>query len=88
MRVPTPQCFYCEITDDVCDYALLLADQAPAVQGDQIAGCGEREARLAVTALAGLHGPSWCDAVWLDFPGIAFARPDEAAAKVWVKWRG
>ena len=81
VQVPTPQCFYCEISEDAMDYALLLADQAPAVQGDQIAGCGEREARLAVTALAGLHGPSWCDPVWLDSPGIAFARPDEAAAK-------
>ncbi|MGA8543818.1 MAG: phosphotransferase [Mycobacterium sp.] len=81
VQVPTPQCFYCEISDDALDYALLLADQAPAAQGDQIAGCGEREARLAVTALAGLHGPTWCDPVWLDFPGIAFARPDEALAK-------
>jgi hypothetical protein len=80
VRVPTPECFYCEISDDAMDYALLLADQAPAAQGDQIAGCEEREARLAVTALAGLHGPSWCDPVWLDFPGIAFARPDEASA--------
>ena len=80
VEVPTPQCFYCEISDDAMDYALLLADQAPAVQGDQIAGCGEDEARLVVTALAGLHGPSWCDARWLDFPGIAFARPDTASA--------
>jgi hypothetical protein len=80
VRIPTPQCFYCEISDDALDYALLLADQAPAAQGDQLAGCGEREARLAVTALAGLHGPSWCDSVWLDFPGIAFALPDEASA--------
>ncbi|MCV6970461.1 phosphotransferase family protein [Mycobacterium bohemicum] len=81
VSVPTPQCFYCEITEDALEYALLLADQAPAVQGDQIAGCGEKEARLAVVALAGLHGPSWCDPVWLDFPGVAFARPDEASAK-------
>jgi hypothetical protein len=81
VRVPTPQCFYCEISDDAMNYALLLADQAPAAQGDQIAGCGEQEARLAVTALAGLHGPSWCDPVWLDFAGIAFTRPDEASAK-------
>jgi hypothetical protein len=80
VRVPIPQCFYCEISDDALDYALLLADQAPAVQGDQIAGCGEREARLVVAALAGLHGPSWCDDAWLDFPGIAFARPDAASA--------
>lgn len=81
VRVPTPECFYCEISEDALDFALLLADQAPAVQGDQIAGCGEQEARLAVTALAGLHGPSWCDPVWLDFPGIAFNRPDAASAK-------
>jgi len=30
VRVPTPQCFYCEISEDAMDYALLLADQAPA----------------------------------------------------------
>jgi Phosphotransferase enzyme family len=81
VRVPTPQCFYCEISADSMDYALLLADQAPAVQGDQIAGCGEQEARLAVVALAGLHGPSWCDPFWLDLPGMGFPRPDEASAK-------
>src|SRR5262249_38107515 len=81
VRVPTPSCYYCQITDDAMEYALLLADQAPAVQGDQIAGCGEQEARLAVLALAGLHGPSWCDPFWLDFPAIAFGRPDEASAK-------
>src|SRR5271170_7621118 len=81
VRVPTPQCFYCQISDDSVDYALLLADQAPAVQGDQIAGGGEQEARLAVVALAGLHGPSWCDPFWLDLPGLGFPRPDDASAK-------
>jgi hypothetical protein len=81
VRVPTPQCFYCEITEDALEYALLLADQAPAVQGDQIAGCGQQEARLAVVALAGLHGPSWCDPFWLDLPGLGFPRPDDASAK-------
>jgi hypothetical protein len=80
VRVPTPRCFYSDITEDAMEFALLLADQAPAVQGDQLAGCGEAEARLAVTALAGLHAPSWCDPFWLDFPGIAFGRPDEAGA--------
>jgi aminoglycoside phosphotransferase (APT) family kinase protein len=81
VSVPTPQCFYCEITEDGLDYALLLSDQAPAVQGDQIAGCGEQQARLAVVALAGLHGPSWCDPLWLDLSGLAFPRPDEASAR-------
>jgi Phosphotransferase enzyme family len=81
VAVPTPRCFYCEITEDGMEYALLLADQAPAVQGDQIAGCGEEQARLAVVALAGLHGPSWCDPFWLDFAGLSFPRTDEASAK-------
>ena len=81
VQVPTPQCFYCEIAEVAMEYAFLLADQAPALQGDQHAGCGEHEARLAVTALAGLHRPSWCDPIWLEFPGIAFTRPDEASAK-------
>lgn len=81
VQVPTPRCYYCEISADALDYALLLADQAPAVQGDQLRGCAEQEARLAVTALAGLHGPSWCDPFWLGFPGVAFARPDQAGAQ-------
>jgi len=80
VQVPTPQCYYCEISENAMNFALLLADQAPAVQGDQLAGCGEQEARLAVAALAGLHAPSWCDPVWLDFPSIAFGRPDDAGA--------
>ncbi|MDT5147587.1 MAG: hypothetical protein QOC58_2232, partial [Mycobacterium sp.] len=80
VQVPTPQCYYCRISEDAMQFALLLADQAPAVQGDQLAGCGEIEARLAVNALAGLHAPSWCDPAWLEFPGIAFGRPDEAGA--------
>ena len=81
VRVPTPRCFYCQISEDALEFALLLADQAPAVQGDQIAGCGEQQARLAVTALAGLHGPSWCDPFWLGLPGVAFPRPDEPSAR-------
>src|SRR5258705_13086636 len=70
VRIPVPGCFYSDITDDGSDFALLLADMAPAVQGDQIAGCTAQEAVLAVEALAGLHGPSWCDPVWLDLPTI------------------
>ena len=80
VTIPAPRCIYCEISDDAADYALLLSDAAPAVQGDQITGCGERQARLAVTALAGLHGPTWCEAEWLTFPGLAMAQLDEAGA--------
>lgn len=34
VAVPTPRCFYCDITDDGGEFALLLADLTPAVQGD------------------------------------------------------
>jgi hypothetical protein len=61
VAVPIPQCYYCEIGADGGEFALLVSDMAPAVQGDQIAGCSAWEAELAVRALAGLHGPRWCD---------------------------
>lgn len=80
--VPIPECFYCDMAEDSGYFALLLADMAPAVQGDQVAGCSPQEARPAVTALAGLHGPSWCDPTWLDLAEVAMPKPgDETAAK-------
>ncbi|MFD4351269.1 phosphotransferase family protein [Nocardia sp. NPDC058518] len=77
--VPTPRCFYSDITADGTDFALLLADLAPAIPGDQIAGCDTDAARQAVTALAGLHGPSWCDPRWLDL-AVAMPKPGDVAA--------
>jgi Phosphotransferase enzyme family len=82
MAIPVPQSFHQDISEDGADFVLLLADMAPAVQGDQIAGCTPAEARLAVEALAGLHGPSWCDPEWMDLAAIAMPKPgDDDAAK-------
>jgi hypothetical protein len=82
MRIPVPQAFYCDISSDGADVVLLLGDMAPAVQGDQIAGCTPQEAGLAVDALAGLHGPSWCDPQWMDLAAIVMPKPgDDAAAQ-------
>jgi hypothetical protein len=82
MRIPVPQSFHSDISSDGADVVLLLGDMAPAVQGDQIAGCSEQEATLAVEALAGLHGPSWCDPQWMDLAAIAMPKPgDDDAAK-------
>jgi hypothetical protein len=75
MAVPTPRCFYADIVDDGAEFALLLEDMSPAVQGDQIVGCTAEQARLAVTALAGLHGPSWCDPAWLNLSEVAMPMP-------------
>jgi hypothetical protein len=82
MAIPVPRSFHQDISEDGADVVLLLADMAPAVQGDQIAGCSPAEARLAVEALAGLHGPSWCDPRWMDLAAIAMPKPgDDDAAK-------
>jgi hypothetical protein len=82
LRLAVPRCYFYDITDDAADFVLLLSDMAPATQGDQIAGCTAHEAELAVRALAGLHGPRWCDPAWLDFSATAMPKPgDDAAAK-------
>ena len=82
VQIPVPGCHYSDISDSGADFVLVLADMAPAVQGDQIAGCTPQEAQLAVEALAGLHGPSWCDPTWLGLKAISMPKPgDEAAAK-------
>jgi hypothetical protein len=80
VRIPVPGCFYSAIADEGTDFVLVLADMAPAVQGDQIAGCTPQEAQLAVEALAGLHGPSWCDPVWLGLSAISMPKPGDGAA--------
>ncbi|WP_199254757.1 phosphotransferase family protein [Mycolicibacterium mengxianglii] len=81
LAMPLPQCYHCEIDRDGADFVLVLADLAPAEQGDQLAGCTVEEAHLAARALAGLHGPRWCDPDWLTFTGATMPRPDADFAK-------
>ena len=81
VAVPVPRCYHCGLADDGAEFVLLLADMTPAVQGDQIRGCTPAEAELAVTALAGLHGPRWCDPAWLSFAGTVMPKPDEPTAR-------
>lgn len=81
VQIPVPRCHHCEIAGEGADFVLLLADMAPAEQGDQIAGCTPDEATLAVLALADLHGPTWADPQWANFPGIAMPKPEPDSAK-------
>ena len=81
LAVPLPRCYHCAITGDGAEFVLLLSDMAPAEQADQIRGCTPAEAALAVTALAGLHGPRWCDPAWLSLAATVMPKPDEATAR-------
>ncbi|MCW1958953.1 MAG: aminoglycoside phosphotransferase family protein [Mycobacterium sp.] len=81
VAVPVPRCHHCALADDGAQFVLLLDDMAPAEQADQIRGCTRAESELAVTALAGLHGPRWGDQAWLSFTGTVMPKPDEATAR-------
>jgi aminoglycoside/choline kinase family phosphotransferase len=80
LSVPVPTCYLSAISGDAQNFVLLLADLAPAVQGDQLAGCTPDAARPAVVALAGLHGPRWCDPAWNDFASTVMPKPDAQEA--------
>lgn len=81
VAVPVPDCLNSDISSDGTDFVLVLADMAPAEQGDQLAGCTPEEAALAVDALAGLQGPSWCQRRWYELTSIIMPKPgDDAAA--------
>ncbi len=78
--VPVPRCFASRITEDGTVFALLLEDLAPAQQGDQIAGCSPDLVVRGAVALAGLHGPRWCDPTWKDLDVLTLPLVDEQTA--------
>src|SRR5271168_3453846 len=58
---PLPACHLAVVDAAEGWFTLLLEDVAPAVQGDQIAGCSPEQASLAVRELARLHAPVFGD---------------------------
>lgn len=61
LDVATPEVFYADIDDTGGRFVLLLEDLAPAVQGDQLAGCTPEVAAAGLRQLVGLHVPRWDD---------------------------
>ena len=71
LAVRTPRCWWAGHDPDTGAYGILLEDVAPAVQGDQVAGCSVDDAAAALKEAALLHGSRWGDAAlghiaWLD----------------------
>ncbi|HUR15463.1 MAG TPA: phosphotransferase [Mycobacteriales bacterium] len=79
--VPVPQVYAAALSDDATQIVLLMEDLAPAVQGDQIGGTTREVVLTGARALAGLHGPRWCDHTWkdLDVLTMPLATEDSAA---------
>lgn len=70
---PLPACSLALFDESEGWFTLLLEDASDARAGDQIAGCGVAEARLAMEALARLHAPVLGDPTlagtdWLNRP--------------------
>lgn len=77
--IHVPHCYYAEWNEVDSDFVLVLEDLAPSTQGNQIVGCSQSHARLAVLELAKLHGPRWGDASLLEYEWLQGREgPDEA----------
>jgi thiamine kinase-like enzyme len=70
---PLAPCAFARFDEGGGWFTLVLEDAAPAVTGDQIAGCTVEQARLAMRELARLHAPVFADrelsaSDWLNRP--------------------
>ena len=59
MDMRIPHCYFSSIDESGQNPLLILEDLAPAVVGNQIAGCSLAEAELALIDLAKLHAAFW-----------------------------
>ena len=62
LDVQTPGLLFAAIDPATHGFCLIMEDLAPAVQGDQIAGCSPDQASLAIDQAIKLHAPRWGDA--------------------------
>jgi aminoglycoside/choline kinase family phosphotransferase len=65
VELRTPRCYYSGMDVEAGRYVLLIEDLDPARCGDQLMGCLEHEAALAITNLAKFH------ATWLENPRLS-----------------
>lgn len=85
LDIQTPTLLFADIRLDTHEFTLMMQDLAPAVQGDQLAGCGYPEALLALRELAKLHGPRWDDPKLFDYPWLG-VKSDESRVMVNGLW--
>ncbi|MCC5886889.1 MAG: phosphotransferase [Gammaproteobacteria bacterium] len=85
LDIQTPAVLFTDINPDSHEFVLMMQDLAPAVQGDQLAGCEEAEARIALLELAKLHGPRWDDPTLFDYDWLG-VQSDESRVMVQGLW--
>jgi hypothetical protein len=78
LAVCRPACHHAAFDAVTGNYVVLLEDLAPALAGDQVAGCTAEEAAAVIPELAALHGPRWGDPTLLELEWLG--RPDAESA--------
>lgn len=73
LQMRLPRCYALEIDAAGAAFLILMEDLAPAVPGDQLAGCTPAVARQAVLELVGLQAATWCDTAL----GARFQEPED-----------
>ena len=76
--IRTPRCFFADVDPATGDFVMLMEDLAPAVQGDQLAGCDVDAAALAIAEAAKLHGPRWGDPALAGLASVQAPTPESA----------
>ena len=69
--IRTPRCYFADVDVSTGWFTVVLEDLAPAVQGDQMAGCSLDQAAVAMEQLALLHAPRWGDVSLGDLDWLA-----------------
>jgi hypothetical protein len=82
VAIRAPHCFHAEWHPEDGEFAIVLEDVAPAVQGDQVIGCSTDIARDAVVELARLHGPRWGDPRLGDIEWLSRRESDDDVARL------
>ena len=79
LPVSLPACYYSGYDAGPDEYVVLLADLAPALPGDQLAGLSPGDAALAIDELAALHAAGWDSAELAALPWLNRASPEGSA---------
>jgi hypothetical protein len=74
--ISLPRCHFADIEAETGWFTLVLEDLAPAVPGDQLAGCSVDDAALALSQLAKLHTPRWGDPTLAELPWLHRNTPE------------
>ena len=79
VAITTPRPYVALLDLEANEFVLLMNDLAPAVQGDQLAGCDVGAAELAMVEVAKLHAPVWDDATLTELAWLNRSNPETQA---------